>query len=256
MSGNYYLNQSGIVKRTISSILFGIVIILLPLLSCSPLPMIQSARVTGTFGVGINSQSKVIKPKTVTNDYTIDYGKSLDAFFRWGILKRVEIRAVSTLVGLPGAHCGSVKVALFDLGDEQLFRNFSAAIFCGGMFSPRDIGDSRAYNGGLIIGTHCPIWNSDFELVFISSGSKQISKQGCYDNQCMSVSVIKTANFALGCILRPTKWRFMEINAGIAGIIPVTKEIEISPLVSQLGLNLYLPGKRSKRPDKSDRSHK
>jgi hypothetical protein len=207
--------------------------------------MIQSARVTGKFGMGVNSQFKVNKSKTITNDY----GESLDLFFRWGILGRVEIRAVSTLVTLPGAHCGSVKIALFDVGDNQLFRNISAAFFCGGMFRPDDLGNLRAYNGGLILGTHCPIGNNDFELVFISSGSKQISENRCCDNQSMDVSLIKSANFALGCIFRPTQWKFMEINAGITGIIPVTKEIGISPVTTQLGIILYLPGKRSTRSD-------
>ncbi|HEX3020419.1 MAG TPA: hypothetical protein VHP36_08955 [Chitinispirillaceae bacterium] len=245
MTLNNYLKHSDIARQTISSILYGIVTILLLLISCSPLPMIQSARVTGKFGLGMNLPSTVIKSKT----YDIDYGKGFDGFFRWGILDRVEIRAFSLLAVLPRAQCGSVKIALFDVGNKQLFRNISAAVFCGGILEKRDIGESRAYNGGLIIGTHCPVWHSDFELVFISSGSKEITKNGCYDNQCMEESVIKSANLSLGCILRPTKWRFMEINAGITGIIPVTKEVEISPLISQFGMSVYLPGKRSKKSD-------
>jgi hypothetical protein len=39
--------------------------------------MIQSARVTGNFGMGMNYQSKIIKSKTLPNSY----GESLDAFF-------------------------------------------------------------------------------------------------------------------------------------------------------------------------------
>ncbi|HLV31996.1 MAG TPA: hypothetical protein VKY57_10540 [Chitinispirillaceae bacterium] len=169
-----------------------------------------------------------------------------------GILERVEIRAVSTLVTLPGAHHGSVKVALFDLGGKQLFHNISSAVFCGGMFRPSDLGNSLAYNGGLIIGTHCPIGNNDFELVLISSGSRQISKKECYENHCEDVSLTKSANFALGCILRPTRWKFMEINAGITGIIPVTEEKESSSLISQFGMVIYLPGKRNGKGDSAD----
>ena len=64
-------------KHIISSISCGIITILFPFFACFPLQMIQSARATGNFGMGMNYQSKIIKSKTLPNSY----GESLDAFF-------------------------------------------------------------------------------------------------------------------------------------------------------------------------------
>jgi len=45
------------------------------------------------------------------------------------------------------------------------------ALFIGGDIVFLEWDSYKNLWGGMIIGTHCPVKNSDFEIVFISSGS-------------------------------------------------------------------------------------
>lgn len=246
-------------------------------ITCSPIPIIQSARVTGRVGIGNSYTSKshsiIIKQKdtcgvnvdstgTRTLKYLINEQIEPRGFLRFGIKDRFEL--ITTILPYPYPPfillSGNIKRAIFDIGSDPLFHNISLALFIGGDYMPFEWDCYKNFWGGLIAGTHCPIKNSELELVFMTSGSyfSYYSTSDGYGNKDISFA---TANFSLGCIFRPTEHRFMEMNAGITGRIGFKKHLyadisnsnvissevtkfKINPVVFQCGLLLYIPRRK------------
>lgn len=235
--------------------------------SCAPIPMIQSARVTGKSGLGwsYTSDSHSVEAlEKYTFGYNMDstgsgtvivgdYLKS-NFFLRFGIKDRVEL-TVSTIPNLVPLVRGNIRTALFDIGSEQLFRNISMAIFAGGVYMPAD--QHKDYWGGFIAGTHCTINNTDLELVCMTSGSSYYFRD--HSDGIKTLSFL-TANASLGCIIRPFKHKFFEMNTGVTFRKSFRKEYSISiergiisseilkyninPVVFQCGMQLYIPRKK------------
>lgn len=242
-------------------------------ISCSPLPMIQSARVTGKAGLGVSyaGQSHCIevmqKDTSVISDsiYTRINDRSIviepRGFFRLGINDRVEVTACILPNIMPPSLIvnGNVKVMLFEIGSDRLFNNIALALFVGGDVIPSEWDTQTNTWGGLIVGTHCPIYNSDLELVCMMSGS-YLSLLTTSDGNGEEDISFATANFSLGSIFRPTKHNFLEINIGITARIGFKKhysadinntsviyseaiKFTINPVVFQSALMLYIPRK-------------
>jgi hypothetical protein len=248
-------------------------------LSCAPIPMIQSARVTGRAGIGgaytsnshvITYQKKIIpfgEKDSESVSYTFGSREKIDArgFFRVGIKNRAELSlAILPFPFLSGIiKSGNLKIALFDVGQERLFHNISGALFVGGDHIPHEWDTYTHVWGGIIAGTHCPINTSDLEFVCMISGSEFDYSSRADDGESEDIS-FNTANFSLGAILRPVRHRFLEINSGITVRIAAGKhlnavknnlplpgfeltEFKIYPCVFHYGILLYIPRKEGAR---------
>lgn len=244
--------------------------------ACAPIPMIQSARVTGKSGLGwsyiSNSHSVEVLEKD-TLGYDMDstgsrtqivpigeYMKN-NFFLRFGINDRVELTVITipNLIPLGLLLGGNMKISLFDLGSEQLFQNISMAIFAGGDYMPMEWDQYMNYWGGLITGTHCAINNTDLEFVFMTSGSSYYFRNYLSGLEIKELSFL-TANASLGCIIRPFKYKFLEMNTGVTFRKNFRKQYSntnerdivssdilkynVNPVIFQCGMQLYIPRKK------------
>lgn len=94
-------------------------------------------------------------------------------YLRFGIRNRTQINTTILPYLYPPfiLLSSNIKVSLFDIGSDPLFRNISLALYAGGDIMPFEWDRYNNLWGGLIIGTHCPVCNNDLEFVFMLSGS-------------------------------------------------------------------------------------
>jgi hypothetical protein len=254
------------------------------LVSCAPIPMIQSSRVTGRFGVGVSytSQSHTINEtntfECTPGTYCDSTGKRTSTFdvsdqieprtyFRFGIRNRVELlTSIQPSYFVYLSIKGNLKVALFELGREQLFRNIAVSIFSGGDAVPAEWEKYRNAWAGLITGTHHDLTNAniDLELVSMIYGS-YFSIRTHSDGYPSRYLSYKTANLSLGCIMRPIKHGFLEFNTGVTFREYFDKRNEIratnlystystseitrfsvEPVIFQMGVQIYIPDRKKK----------
>lgn len=255
---------------------------MLMVFSCAPLPMIQSARVSGGPGINVTYTTPTLDLDVLNRNSCVDcstdvVGETSDKkypeqfpsniLFRMGILKRVEVSARILPYYLDPWFIagGNVKVALLDICGEKLFRNVQSAIFAGGENTPIEHIASGSYWGGVLLGTHCPVGQNDLELVMALSGSKY----RCYIEYIpVRGLTYTTMNLSISGIFKPFERKFLEVTAGITGRIPLNKSVEgysnhscyiqdheciteseiekyvVYPLVLQIGASVYVPDRR------------
>lgn len=263
--------------------------VLLPvavLFSCAPIPMIQSSRVTGRAGIGVH-----YTPESHTIEETSTYKCSplglycdstgfhhtqgrldddsymnLRTYLRFGIKNKVELMS-----SIQPSHYfllsikGNLKVAIYETGTDKLFKNIALAAFGGGDWIPTEWDEGKNAWGGLITGTHHTFDNRnlDLELVCMTYGS-HYSLRTHPDGPPKGYFAYTTTNISLGCIMRPFKKNFLQLNTGITyrkvinkrtliSPIPVysthlesyeISKFTIEPLLYQIGLLLYFPDRK------------
>lgn len=254
------------------------------LFSCAPIPMIQSSRITGRAGIGVHytPQSHTIEETAVykccpgsycdsagfhrTQGALDDSHMPFRTYLRFGLKNRLELMS-----SIQPSHFfllsvkGNLKVAIFETGTDKLFKNIALAAFGGGDWIPTEWDEGKNAWCGLITGTHHTFNNRnlDLELVCMTYGS-HYSLRTHPDGPPEGYFAYNTANISLGCIMRPFKNTFLELNTGITYrkvldkrslISPIPgynyslqsyeiSKFTVEPLLYQVGMLLYLPDRK------------
>jgi hypothetical protein len=229
------------------------------LLSCAPVAPIQSARVLKS-GIGSVSNYSYVKSdicaefydtsKTPRDEISDNSGNYSDAVsfvlpsLRLSIKDRFEINGLN------------FKLALLNIGANRLFHNAAIAVFAGGNGAFSEWSRCGNVWGGMIFGTHAPLHNGDYEIVFMPS----VTSKSCNaDNGYGDRFYIKqeTADFSFGMIASPFSGRWLDARAGVVYkhlfheeystimIHSTSSKIVIksnSPWCFQVGLGFYFNG--------------
>ena len=128
-------------------LLFLPLIIFFLLLSCAPVPPIQSSRITSHFSF---FNSAVLNTRDIKWELIDSTGRSVDELPpygyipnpipepRWSIKKRIEISGIYyppiTVFVLGPAWSLNCKTFLYEFGQPKLFRNLCSSIFVGSIY--------------------------------------------------------------------------------------------------------------------------
>ena len=201
-------------------------------LMCSPSPLIQSARVTGRSGYSITMDTYPFDIKAtlkeICDSCTVDENKVerkylLDdsfmqlhkMFYRQGIADRVELRAFILPLPVYLLMYGNIKVALFDIGKDKLFRNVSSAVSLGGTYAsrPEYYWKNGSYNAGMIVGTHQCFAVGDIEGVLTGHFSEYYHND--YFFLLKKKAEIRFVSLGCGVIIRPSHHNYLECTIGV-----------------------------------------
>lgn len=197
------------------------------LLKCSPIPLIQSPRITSRFAVSTsiktsgelntNRAEPEIRSK---KRFVVDEKNPF--FITLGFHNRLELSGVVLPYIRYGVIWqGNIKLALFTLGEEQRFRNMAAALFAGTAGYKGEHEDKSNYYAGLSIGSVTRCGPGEVELVVQSSASYE-EEIGFEDNGRYTIYWLQPA---FGIIYRPEKLRIIELNFGINYSHPIKSDI-------------------------------
>jgi hypothetical protein len=229
------------------------------LVSCAPVAPIQSARVMKS-GVGSVSNYSYTKidiratfydtSTTPRSELSDNSGNYADAISFLVPSLRLSIKDGFEISGL------NFKLALFNIGENRLFHNAAMALFAGGngMFS--EWSRFGAVWGGIILGTHAPLLNGDYEIVFMPSITfKSFNADDGWGDRFDSKH--ETADFSFGIIASPFSGRWLDARTGVVykylfhenysatSVQSIHNEITVksnSPWCFYFGLGFYFNG--------------
>jgi hypothetical protein len=187
------------------------------LLSCAPVAPIQSARVLRS-GIGSVSNYAYAKSdicaefydtsKTPRDEISDNSGNYVDAISFVMPSLRLSIKDRFEISGL------NFKLALFDIGTNRLFHNAAMALFAGGNGAFLEWSSYGNVWGGMIFGTHAPLLNGDYEIVFMPSVTfKSFNADNGYGDRFYEKH--ETADFSCGIIASPFSGRWFDARAGV-----------------------------------------
>jgi hypothetical protein len=212
-----------------------IMCLIISLISCSPVPLIQSPRIKPGLSVSASikesgpEKAPYIDERTKQKRYFATH-ELLPVSFAIGIARRLELSGMAFPYPYPMAFqfpppnwlwSGNVKLNLFDVGKGN-FRNCAAAVFGGtnGYYGEHE--DVFNYYAGASCGTMANFANTDIEFVLQSSYSveKKISLE--YRENYRIVWVQPAA----GMIVHPGWLEIVHVGIGANYSLPVKSRVE------------------------------
>jgi hypothetical protein len=214
-------------KKTSSRFLIAMVSVVVPLVACSPIPLIQSPRIDSKFAVsgsiktsGINNSINFADEDIRKKDrFVVD--ETIPMFITIGIRNRVEFSGVIFPYYVYGPLWqGNAKVNLFDIGKAN-FKNLASALFIGSTGYYGEHEDKLSYYGGMSLGTIVKTGIGEFEFVAQSS----ISNEREHSFESSDRYNIDWLQPALGIICKPGRQQLLQLNAGINYSYPLRSDV-------------------------------
>lgn len=209
--------------------------------NCMSVPMIQSPRVISKFSV---TSSAVFSPTELRVESTDSIFRNRPHTYRpydmrefpqnfnalpechFGIARRVEISGYLTPpIGEYILNASlSTKIALFDIGSYQLFKNCAVAFFGGGKAMSGEWEGVEFVNGGFIAGTRTPVGRGELELIWMESGYYNRLSSSGGDGPGVILKE-KGLDNSLGVAYWPFSCRLLHINAGLTVRTPFKRSV-------------------------------